>query len=310
MNTPFRNRAQYAKVLTVAAAVGFALAGCATAPQSPEGSAEVRSKLTRLQSDPNLSDRAPAALQEAETAVRIAEQPLARDTELGAHRVYMADRKVDIAIAQASTRFAEDQRAKLGEERDRKRLAARTREADSARADADTAKASAAAAARLASADADAAKASAADAADAATRQAEELQRQIDVLQAKATDRGLVLTLGDVLFTSGRADLKLGATSNLNKLVVFLNQNPTRNVEIEGHTDSLGTDDYNQGLSQRRAESVRSYLIQQGIGSERIVASGKGENVPVSDNDSESGRQQNRRVEVIIGNSPAAVAST
>jgi outer membrane protein OmpA-like peptidoglycan-associated protein len=310
MNTPFRNRAQYASALTVAAAVGFALAGCASAPLSPEGSAEVRSKLTRLQSDPKLADRAPAALQEAETAVRIAEQPVARDTELGAHRVYMADRKVEIAIAQASTRYAEDQRVQLGEERERARLAARTREADNARADADAAKASAADAARLASADADAAKASAEDAADVAARQAEELQRQIDVLQAKATDRGLVLTLGDVLFTSGRADLKVGAASNLNRLVVFLGQNPTRNVAIEGHTDSVGTDDYNQGLSQRRAESVRSYLIQQGIDSQRISASGKGENLPVADNDSASGRQQNRRVEVIIANPPATAAST
>jgi outer membrane protein OmpA-like peptidoglycan-associated protein len=325
MNTPFRNRVQYAKALTVAAAVAFALAGCASAPLSPEGSAEVRSKLTRLQSDPMLADRAPAALQEAETAVRIAEQPVARDTELGAHRVYMADRKVEIAIAQASTRYAEDQRARLGEDRERERLAARTREADSARADADAAEASAADAARQASADAEAAKASAADAArlasadaeaarasaaDAAARQAEELQRQIDALQAKATDRGLVLTLGDVLFTSGRADLKVGATSNLNRLVVFLNQNPTRNVQIEGHTDSVGTDDYNQALSQRRAESVKSYLVQQGIDSQRIIASGKGEGFPVSDNESDGGRQQNRRVEVIIENPSAAVAST
>lgn len=325
MNTPFRNRAQYAKALTVAAAVGFALAGCASAPLSPEGSAEVRSKLTRLQSDPILADRAPAALQEAEAAVRAAEQPVARDTALGAHRVYMADRKVEIAIAQASTRYAEDQRAKLGEDRERERLAARTREADTARADADAARASAVDAARLASADAEAAKVSAADAArlasadaeaakasaaDAAARQAEELQRQIDALQAKATDRGLVLTLGDVLFTSGRADLKVGATSNLDRLVVFLNQNPTRNVQIEGHTDSVGTDDYNQALSQRRAESVKSYLVRQGIGSQRIIASGKGEGFPVSDNESDGGRQQNRRVEVIIDNPSAAVAST
>ena len=302
MNTPILNRAHFKKALTVAAAVSLVLVGCATAPRSPEGAAEVRSKLTRLQSDPNLAGRAPVALREAEAAVRIAEEPLANDAARGAHRVYMADRKVEIAIAQASTRYAEDQRAKLGEERERARLDARTREADRARADADAARASAADAARMASADADAARTAASDAA----RQADELQRQIDALQAKATDRGLVLTLGDVLFSSGRADLKVGATSNLNRLVTFLNQNSSRNVEIEGHTDNVGGDDYNLGLSQRRADSVRSFLIQQGVSSQRITATGKGEHQPVADNDSASGRQQNRRVEVIIKNPPPA----
>jgi outer membrane protein OmpA-like peptidoglycan-associated protein len=118
------------------------------------------------------------------------------------------------------------------------------------------------------------------------------------------------LTLGDVLFESGRAELKAGAVSNLTRLVVFLNQNPGRNVEIEGHTDNVGSDDYNQGLSQRRADSVKAYLVQQGIGSQRIVASGKGESQPITDNESASGRQQNRRVEVIIDNPAAAIAST
>ncbi|MGB5132996.1 MAG: OmpA family protein [Steroidobacteraceae bacterium] len=343
MNTPIRNHTHYAKALTIAAAVGLVLAGCASAPLSPEGAAEVRSKLTRLQSDPNLSNRAPAALQEAETAVRVAEEPVANDTALGAHRVYMADRKVEIAIAEASTSYLEDQRVKLGEERERARLAARTREADRARADADAARAAAANAALVATADAeaartaaanaaqlardeseaaralaadtarndaDAARASAAAAASAAARQADELQRQIDALQAKATDRGLVLTLGDVLFTSGRADLKVGATSNLNRLVAFLTQNPNRHIEIEGHTDNVGSDEYNQGLSQRRADAVKSYLMQQGINSQRIIATGMGEHQPVADNDSDGGRQLNRRVEVIIQNPPSAVAVT
>ncbi|MDP9200113.1 MAG: OmpA family protein, partial [Pseudomonadota bacterium] len=205
----------------------------------------------------------------------------------------------------ASTRYAEDQRVTLTEEQERARLAARTREADRARADADAARAGAASAARLASADAS----RAADAAGAAAREAADLQRQIDELEAKETDRGLVLTLGDVLFTSGQADLKAGVASNLGRLATFLHQNPGRNVEIEGHTDNVGNDDYNQALSQRRADSVRSFLIQQGIGPERIRASGKGEHQPVADNESSGGRQQNRRVEVIIENPRPAIAS-
>lgn len=292
MNRFFRNHAGYATALTVAAAASVTLAGCATAPTSPDGAAEVRAKLTRLQSDPDLANRAPVALKEAETAVLAAEEPLAPEASaLGTHRVYVADRKVEIAMAQAATYEAEDRRVELEEEREKSRLDARTREADAAHADADATRVAAAGAATL------------------AASKAEDMQRQIDALQAKTTERGIVLTLGDVLFASGRADLKAGTASNLDRLVGFLRQNPTRNVEIEGHTDNVGSDDTNLGLSQRRAESVKSFLVQQGIDSGRIVASGKGEHRPVADNESDGGRQQNRRVEVIIGN-PVTVADS
>jgi len=292
MNNLFRNHAGYATALTVAAGVGLTLAGCATAPVSPEGAADVRAKLTQLQADPELATRAPAAIREAEAAVSTAEEPLAAaDAALGTHRVYIADRKVEIAMAQAATKQAELERVKLGEQRERSRLEARTREADAAHAEAD------------------ATRVAAAGAATQAALQAEEMQRQIDALQAKETERGIVLTLGDVLFTSGRADLKVGAAGNLDRLVAFLDQNPDRRVVIEGHTDNVGSDDSNMGLSQRRADSVKSFLVQRGIQSERISASGKGEHQPVADNESEGGRQQNRRVEVIIEN-PTPVAKT
>jgi len=279
MNTSLRTGSRRGRTL-IASAVALTLTSCATAPLSPEGSAAVRTKLTQLQNDPTLGTLAPVAIKEAEGAVVVAEEPL-DDVALGAHRVYIADRKVDIAIAQASTRHAEDQQAKIGEQREHARLDAPTREAD---------------AAHIAATDAQA--------------QAAELQRQIDALQAEATDRGLVLTLGDVLFASGRAELKVGATDNLDKLIAFLNSYPNRSVMIEGHTDNQGSDDYNMGLSERRADSVKSYLMEQGISSQRLVASGKGEAQPLADNESESGRQQNRRVEVIIENAPPATAST
>ena len=306
MNTTQHSEGILRRTLIATAVASILLAAaCTTAPVKPDGAAEARVKLTQLQSDPNLASRAAVAIKDADAAVRAAEQP-ELNKELAAHRVYLADRKVDTAKALAETRLAEDQRAVITAQRESARLDARTHEADAAKGQAATARAEGAeqkVAADQARSEANTAQLAAAS----SEQQAAELQRQIDVLQAKPTDRGLVLTLGDVLFTSGRADLKPGATGNLNKLVAFLDKYPDRSVSIQGYTDSVGSEDYNQGLSERRANSVKSYLAGQGIGSMRLSASGKGRNDPVADNDSATGRQQNRRVEVVISNPPAAL---
>jgi len=122
-----------------------------------------------------------------------------------------------------------------------------------------------------------------------------------------AAYHGLVLTLGDVLFTSGRADLRPRAVGNLSKLADFLRKYPDRTAAIHGYTDGLGGAEYNQGLSERRANSVKAYLAAQGIDSTRLSASGMGQAAAVAGNDSGAGRQQNRRVEVFISNPPAAL---
>lgn len=259
----------------------------------PDGAANARAKLTQLQSDPQLASRAPVAIKDAELAVRAAEQPQ-QDKELGQHLVFMADRKVDTAIALAQARLSEDQRKGLSEQREGARLDSRTREADAARGDANAARIDA----DIARSQADSARA----AADAANQQSEDLQRQLAALNAKATDRGFVVTLGDVLFATGRSELKGGDANNLSKLAAFLNQYQDRTVVIEGHTDNVGSENSNLGLSQRRADSVKSYLVSQGVAASRLLASGKGEGSPVAGNDSFTGRQQNRRVEVIISN--------
>src|ERR1700690_1972383 len=256
------------RTLVAIAVASILLAACAAAPVKPSGAEEARAKLTQLQADPNLANEAPAAIAEAERAVQAAELPQT-DRDLGLYRVYIADRKVDIAKAQAQTRYFEDQRAALEAQRQSARLDARTREADSAtdqmrlaRAD-DAAQKLVAAQAQLeadaatadanqARNDADAANISAVVAAQQAAQQAADLQLQIDTLNARVTERGLVLTLGDVLFTTGRADLQAGATNHLDKLVAFLNRYPSREVSIEGYTDSVGSLAYNQGLSEPR----------------------------------------------------------
>jgi outer membrane protein OmpA-like peptidoglycan-associated protein len=269
--------------IAMVALSAFLLVACSSSPKIPSEVTDVRNKLMRLQADPQLASRAPVALKEAEAAVQAAET-VPKDKTLAHHLVWVADHKIDIASAQAQTRLLEDQRKDLIEGRANARLDARTREADMARSDADRAKQDA----------------------DMARQQAEDLQRQIAELNAKATDRGLVVTLGDVLFETGKAELKGGVAANLSKLSAFLTQYPDRTVVIEGHTDSVGSDDYNLSLSQRRANSVQQFLLTQGIAANRLSAIGKGENFPVASNDSSSGRQMNRRVEVIIANvSPA-----
>lgn len=232
------------------------LMACSSAPKAPDGSAEVRAKLTQLQSDSQLATLAPVAIKEAEAAVSRAEEPR-KDTKYSQHLVYLADRKVDTAVALATARLLEDKRNEISDQATEAQLASRTREADA-------------------------------------------LRRQLAELNAKQTERGLVITLGDVLFETGKADLKGTATANLAKLTAFLTQEPNRSLVIEGHTDSVGSESYNQVLSQNRADSVKVFLLNQGVAANRITAYGKGESSPVASNDDSSGRQMNRRVEVII----------
>lgn len=258
---------QHTGKLLAVAGVSLLLGACAGAPTTPAGADQARNKLTQLQADPQLAMRAPVAIKEAEVAVIAAEQPRsAKDMEQGVHLVYLADRKVDIAQSRAQTRLWEDQRKQLSEQREDARLDSRTLEADLAH------------------------------------EETEDLKAQIAALNARETERGLVVTLGDLLFETDRAELKGGAASNLGTLAAFLNRYPDRTVIIEGHTDSVGTDDYNVDLSQRRADSVRTYLMSQGVAASRLSASGKGEGSPVASNGNATGRQMNRRVEVVIAN--------
>ena len=112
----------------------------------------------------------------------------------------------------------------------------------------------------------------------------------------------MVLTLGDVLFDSGRAELKSGAMRTIDQLVTFLKDNPERTVNVEGYTDSVGSDNFNLGLSQRRADAVRTALTSRGVEATRIAARGYGESSPVASNDTAEGRQRNRRIEIVISN--------
>ncbi len=125
-------------------------------------------------------------------------------------------------------------------------------------------------------------------------------EAQITELEATKSERGLVITLGDVLFDINKSELRSGAEYTIGKLAAFLAEYPTRNLLIEGFTDSTGTAEYNQGLSERRADAVRNILVNRGIDSRRIMTRGCGVDFPVANNQTAEGRQRNRRVEVII----------
>jgi len=145
--------------------------------------------------------------------------------------------------------------------------------------------------------------------AEQARTEMDQLSRELSALKTKQTERGIVLTMGDVLFESGKATLSSEAVRNVEKLAGFLQQHPARNLLIEGHTDSVGSDEFNLGLSEWRASAVKNQLVAGGVNQERITTIGYGKRYPVAGNDTTVGRQQNRRVEVVILNEGVAPES-
>jgi outer membrane protein OmpA-like peptidoglycan-associated protein len=294
----------------IATAVAAVLAACASAPTRNNDLEMARTAVQQVESSPDAGKYAAAEVTAAHDALRNAEalaekKKSAKDIQQAA---YLAKRHADIAAEQISRGQAEQKAAQAEGERQKVILEARAQEANNAKAQAQDAKAQA----QLAQQQALSAQQQAEQNAQLAEKTAAEarlkqaaLEEQLRDLQAKQTDRGLVLTLGDVLFDSGQATLKPGAMGTIDRLATFLNQTPERSVTIEGHTDSMGSDTYNMSLSENRANSVKAALTAKGIPADRIVAVGKGEGVPVASNDNSAGRQQNRRVEIIVSNPPA-----
>jgi outer membrane protein OmpA-like peptidoglycan-associated protein len=155
-------------------------------------------------------------------------------------------------------------------------------------------------------------------AADQAAQQAEQekaqlreqLRQQLNlILETRETARGLIVNLSDVLFDSGQYSLKPGAREKLAKVSGIIIAHNGLSLQIEGHTDSVGSDDFNQRLSEKRADSVRTYLVGQGISGDTVTAIGLGKADPVATNTTSAGRQQNRRVELIVSGEPIGSAA-
>jgi outer membrane protein OmpA-like peptidoglycan-associated protein len=227
-------------------------------------------------------------MEAAKKELEVAEAAAAHHDDAGVnHPAYLAAQTARLAQARATAK-ADDARVAAGQaERDKIQLAARTRDVDNAKMATNTALGQR----------------------DQATEQATRLQAEVDQLKATPTPRGLVLTLGDVLFDTGKARLNPGSARKLDQLAQFLADHPERRVQIDGFTDSVGTDSYNQDLSQQRADAVKSSLISRGIDPTRIGSQGYGKGFPVANNVDSGGRQLNRRVEVVIGGDNGASIS-
>ena len=309
------------------------LAACTAPPKKNLALDRVRGELNELKSNPELAGYAPLAVGEAERALRQAELTSGNDLQR-AYLVYMADRRIQIARTMAEGEQHEQALDVLEKQRSDMLIKASQLEADQARKDAEQARllvatttedaqrareekeqaeqkeAESARAAQLSAEEADQARrlaesrASEAEyarlEADLASQQITSLTRQLENLQLRETESGVVVTLGDVLFASGQTTLVEGGRSSLAEVVDLLQTEPDKKIRVEGHTDSLGDAETNLQLSGQRAQAVLEALVSMGVASERISALGMGEDFPIASNEDEDGRARNRRVDVIL----------
>jgi outer membrane protein OmpA-like peptidoglycan-associated protein len=281
---------------------------CATAPMTTPTLDQARADFVSANNNPQVSQYAPLEFKQASDALDQANAAAARRESLNDvdRLAYVAKQRIATAVEVARAKAAEADIANASRERDQVRLAARTAEADRAKREAEAAQAQAAQA--QAQAQAAQQQAAAAQQQNAALAQrAAVLEALLVELQAVKTERGYVVTIGDVLFATNQATLTPNGMSTLRKLADVMAQNPNRTVLVEGFTDSTGSSSYNQELSQRRAEAVASALGSMGVPRDRVAMRAYGEAFPVAPNDTASNRQLNRRVEIVLSNENAQI---
>lgn len=254
------------------------LAGCASTP-------EENSRISTLQQE---VDNLDANQKYAPIAVQVAQESLDKLKSLASdsssadyqHQLYLTERQIEIAQANVAQKQAEETVSSAELRRKDILLQAEREETAKAR-----------------------------NLAATMAGRAQALEQQVSDLQTQETERGVVLTLGSVLFETEKATLQTGAQRTVQKVAEFLNQYPERKILIEGFTDSRGNDDYNQKLSEERAQAVRELLVTSGVDAQRVEVQGYGEQYPLASNDNSAGRQQNRRVEIVISKQNGAEVS-
>jgi outer membrane protein OmpA-like peptidoglycan-associated protein len=288
---------RYFPMTLLAAAI---LSGCASMPN--QSLTEAHSSYINARANLEVTNLAALELKDAANSLNKADYAFSEDEDYETvnHLAYVAKQQVDIAQETAKRKTAELAVTTARAKRTQVQLDARTAEADTAKLQVEIVEEKANwQATELAVANANTER-------DQALIAQQEMQLQ--ALNAKKTERGMVITLGDVLFSTNKARLKSGGTRNVQKLADFLTQYPQQKVLVEGYTDSIGNNSYNQELSDRRADAVRTALMGMAIGSDRVAARGYGEAFPVASNDNAGGRQLNRRVEIILSDNNGNIA--
>lgn len=313
-------------ILPAVLVTSAALAACSTQPERNVALDDARSGYSAAQGNPDVTSLAAIELQQAGKALDKANEAHSKgdDSELADHLTYLAAQRVAIAQETARLKAAEQAVINTSAEREKIRLELRTAEADAARRQISTARDTAreqattsaasankaATALALAQADTERGKALL-DAQTAETAAANarigEMEAELKDLNAKKTERGMVITLGDMLFDTNKSELRAGGVSSVQKLADFFVEYPERSALIEGYTDSTGTSEYNQELSERRANAVRDTLIGMGVSGDRVSTRGYGIENPVASNDTPAGRQLNRRVEIVLSDGSTAI---
>lgn len=281
---------RYLPMTMIAVAI---LAGCSSIPQNSALS-QAQATYDNARSNPQVVSLASVQLKDAGESLNQAEQALSKgDSDATVtHLAYIAQRKAEIAQEIAQGKADEAIVTNSGAKLDQMELEANATEIAKAKQKIATAQETAhQQTAALAAANAQAEK----DQALISQQQA-----KLEALNAKKTARGMVITLGNVLFSTDKARLASGGVRNVEKLGEFLQQYPKYNVLVEGYTDSTGSDALNQALSRRRADAVRAVLLGMGISSDRVTARGYGKEFPVATNKTAAGRQLNRRVEIVL----------
>ena len=238
------------------------LIACGGPIKKNEALLEAESSFNKAKANPEVLKYAAKQLDEAEMTLRSAAE--AETVDKMNTLAYIGNNEVQTALEITAQKHAEMEISKLSEASDQ--LALKAREYETQKAQAESAR----------------------------------LQQQLAALQAEKTDRGMVMTIGDVLFATGKADLMPGAMSTIIRLAQFMKQYPEKKLQIEGHTDSTGSASLNLRLSEDRANAVRNVLLAEGVSIQRIQTIGYSMSRPVATNDTVEGRQRNRRVEIVI----------
>ena len=260
----------YGAAAWACAALGASLLalGCASTP--PPQLAQAQSAYDSAAANADVTKFASVELYEAKSAVDRAQSDWAakKDDAEAVHLAYLATRRVEIAQAAAAGRKSLEEARSLSRQRDKAALEASQKEVQATK--------------------------------QAAAERERQMKEEIQEMQARETERGLLMTLGDVVFDVGESTLRPGAMEKLVALARFLKDHPDRQLLVEGYTDNTGSDSFNLTLSQKRAESVTAFLAESGIPPDRMIATGYGKAYPQVNNTTPEGRQQNRRVEIVV----------